>query len=74
MNEAGGILPEPDDSLNCHERGEMTSRPDQRTEHTELGAIVTIVGIEGVADEAAVAGAVAFPAAPQTDEMTYSKP
>ena len=67
MHEAGGLLPETDDGLDCHECREMTSRRDQRAEDAKLRAIVAIVGVERIADEAAVAGTIRFPTAPQAD-------
>lgn len=67
MNEAAGILPEADDSLNCHERSEMTSRADKRAEHAEIGTIVAVLRVEGIPDETAVAGTGRIPAAPQAD-------
>ena len=45
-----------DDRAHRHQRGEIADGPGQRAEHAKLGAIVAIVGVERIADEAAVAG------------------
>ena len=42
--------------LIASKRGEAADRRGQRAEHAELGAIVAIVGVERIADEAAIAG------------------
>ena len=47
------------DRADRDERGEAADGAGQRAEHAKLGAGVAIVGVEGVADEAAVAGAAA---------------
>ena len=45
-----------DDRADRDQRGEAADGAGQRAEHAKLGAGVAIVGIERVADEAAVAG------------------
>ena len=49
------------------ERRERARQPGHGAEHAELGAGVAIVRVEGVADEAAIAGLVRLPAAPRPD-------
>ena len=52
----GGVGRDADDRADRQQRGEIADRAGQRAEHAQLGAGVAIVGVERVADEAAVAG------------------
>ena len=56
MKRAALSSPIPTISADREQRGEAADRRGQRAEHAKLGAIVAIVGIERIADEAAVAG------------------
>ena len=49
------VVADPDDPIDREQRGETADRCGQRAEHAQLGAIVAIVGVERVADEAAIA-------------------
>ena len=64
---AGDVLADADDGADRHQRREAADGRRQRAEHAQLGAGVAIVGIERVADEAAIAGLVRLPAAEQRD-------
>ncbi len=57
----------PDDRADRHQRGEAADRRGEGSKHALLGAGVAIVGVERVADEAAVAGLVGLPAAEEPD-------
>lgn len=60
---SGGVLAETGDHADRFHRRETAHQPDHRAEHANFAAIVAIIGVERVADEAAVAGLVRFPAA-----------
>ena len=57
MERAGHFGRHSGEKLDRDQRGEIADGPGQRAEHAEFGAIVAIVGVECIADEAAVAWA-----------------
>ena len=64
---AAGILAEAQDRADRLQRGEAAGDARHRAEHALLGAGVAILGVERVADEAAIAGPVRLPAAERAD-------
>ena len=67
MDLARRLAAEADDLPDRLQRRPAAGDPRHRAEHAQLGAIVAILGVEGVADEAAIAGPVRLPAAPGAD-------
>ena len=65
MQPARLILTDSDDPIDRQHRREAPDTGGERSEHAELGAIVAIVGVERVADEAAIAG-------PRTEQANLS--
>jgi len=55
MKGARSIGHNTDDRPDCEQRGEVSDRAGQRAEYAELRASIAIVGVERVADEAAIA-------------------
>ena len=62
-----GSLPKRHDRPDRLQRRPAAGEPGHRAEHAELGAGVAILGVERVADEAAIAGLVGLPAAKRAD-------
>ncbi len=58
-----GSSPMPTNEIDREQRGEAADGRGQRAEHAQLRAIVAILGVERIADEAAIAG----PGAEQPD-------
>lgn len=56
MKLAGRVAACPDDEVDRQKRSEIADGSSQRSKNAELGAIVAILRIEGVADETAVTG------------------
>src|SRR5688572_17516489 len=67
MELAGGVLAEADELADRLHRRPAAGDADHRAEHAKLRAAVAILGVERVADEAAVAGSVWLPAAERAD-------
>ena len=67
MQLAGRILADAEQGAQGDQRGEMAGRGGQRAEHAQFRASVAILGVERIADEAAIAGLRRLPAAEQAD-------
>ncbi len=61
------LWPKPTSCAHRFQRRERAREPGHRAEHAQFRAGVAIVRVEGVADEAAIAGLVRLPAAPGAD-------
>jgi hypothetical protein len=50
------IIPDPNDRIDREERREASSGGRKRSQDAQLGTIVAVVGIESIADKAAITG------------------
>ena len=56
MDLTGGVAADAENEIEREQRGEAAHGCRQHAKHTELGAIVAVLGVERIADEAAIAG------------------